>query len=487
MHPVLKELPKLIEQYRDDIEYFNYPGVVFYLSGSIIWLAEALKDYYGGVGLPFVVGPINDGAAYWEIPMSRGCAEIVMQQIEDEGEEFLIKHRQLLDKTQAHLEDWLQKNPFKADQDLVGYIDRLRLSNEFLFNDLIHFQISTHVPRLLTRKISEVFKNSRLSDHDIFTLCLPEEQAEVHVHEKTLQELLAWTKVQKIDLNKSFRNLYKNKDFISRLKNCFELGYFLHVSYGGVTLWSLEKEFNELKKLISQENNSQASFIGNINVELTSEQSLWVKAQQHYAYARDRRKTLQQKIYYYQAQNLEVIGKLVDISRQDLEQLLESQITPELFSNRKKLFKLIEEQRKMFIFIWTPSNGFYFETGYEGLRVYERIKTQQIEKVNELKGQIASKGWARGKVRIIFNTHRQVEFNEGDILVTGMTAPDFVPLMKQAGAIVTDKGGVTSHAAIISRELGKPCIIDTIKATQVFKDGDEVEVDANNGVVRIIK
>ena len=80
-----------------------------------------------------------------------------------------------------------------------------------------------------------------------------------------------------------------------------------------------------------------------------------------------------------------------------------------------------------------------------------------------------------------------VEINEGDILVTGMTNPQIIPMLKKASAIVTDEGGIICHAAIISRELKKPCIVGTKNATQILKDGDLVEVDANNGIVRIIK
>lgn len=68
-----------------------------------------------------------------------------------------------------------------------------------------------------------------------------------------------------------------------------------------------------------------------------------------------------------------------------------------------------------------------------------------------------------------------------------MTSVDFVPIMKRASAFVTDEGGITSHASIVSREMNKPCIIGTKIATQVLKDGDLVEVDANNGVVKILK
>lgn len=75
---------------------------------------------------------------------------------------------------------------------------------------------------------------------------------------------------------------------------------------------------------------------------------------------------------------------------------------------------------------------------------------------------------------------------EGDILVTPMTNPHMVPIMKKAAAFVTDEGGITCHAAILSREMKKPCIIGTKIATQVLKDGDRVEVDAEKGVVRKI-
>jgi pyruvate,water dikinase len=67
-----------------------------------------------------------------------------------------------------------------------------------------------------------------------------------------------------------------------------------------------------------------------------------------------------------------------------------------------------------------------------------------------------------------------------------MTRPEFVPLMKKASAIVTAEGGITCHAAIVSRELGIPCVIGTKNATKVLKTGDEIEVDAEKGIVKIL-
>ena len=76
---------------------------------------------------------------------------------------------------------------------------------------------------------------------------------------------------------------------------------------------------------------------------------------------------------------------------------------------------------------------------------------------------------------------------KGDILVAPMTSPDFITAMRKASAVVTNEGGMTCHAAIVSRELKIPCIVATRIATKVLKDGDIIEVDATKGIVRKIK
>lgn len=104
-----------------------------------------------------------------------------------------------------------------------------------------------------------------------------------------------------------------------------------------------------------------------------------------------------------------------------------------------------------------------------------------------LKGKTGYGGHVKGIVRILKRKEQINSVQKGEILVTAMTTPEFVPAMKKSAAIITDEGGITCHAAIAARELNKPCVIGTKFATQVLKDGDEVEVDANKGVVRILK
>ena len=114
------------------------------------------------------------------------------------------------------------------------------------------------------------------------------------------------------------------------------------------------------------------------------------------------------------------------------------------------------------------------------------LDADEGKEITDLRGTTASYGKVQGKVKVITNPAKQT-LQQGEILVAPMTRPEYVPLMKKAAAIVTDEGGITSHAAIISRELGVPCIVGTRIATKVLKDGMMVEVNANHALVKIIK
>ncbi len=107
--------------------------------------------------------------------------------------------------------------------------------------------------------------------------------------------------------------------------------------------------------------------------------------------------------------------------------------------------------------------------------------------VKIIKGNPAFKGIVQGCVKVLYGTSEIDKVNAGDIIVAPMTLPDLLPAMKKATAFITDEGGISCHAAIIAREMKKPCIVGTKIATQVLKDGDIVEVDADNGIVKIIK
>lgn len=105
---------------------------------------------------------------------------------------------------------------------------------------------------------------------------------------------------------------------------------------------------------------------------------------------------------------------------------------------------------------------------------------------NILKGIAASNGVVEGVVKIVKGVKDISNFKEGDVLVAEMTEPSMVIMMNKAAAIVTDKGGITSHPAIVSRELGIPCVVAAKTATKVLKDGMKVKVDGGKGEIYLV-
>ncbi len=130
-------------------------------------------------------------------------------------------------------------------------------------------------------------------------------------------------------------------------------------------------------------------------------------------------------------------------------------------------------------------------TGDRAAKLFRPLHQQLLHRdILKLHGQVASKGFYQGRVKVIpFDIDADYptlirSMRKGDVLVTGSTGPEMILACKKAGAIVTEEGGITSHASIVSRELGIPCIIGTKIATEVLKDGDLVEVDAEKGIVK---
>lgn len=147
-----------------------------------------------------------------------------------------------------------------------------------------------------------------------------------------------------------------------------------------------------------------------------------------------------------------------------------------------------EELRKRYDYcmvLWTPET-YEVITDREQIALLDAIGTGEVVKMSEVKGFSACLGTASGIVRVIESAQDIHRVQEGDVLVAVMTRPDYLPAMKKAVAFVTDEGGITSHAAIVAREMSKPCVIGTKCATKVLKDGMRVEVDANKGVVHIL-
>lgn len=200
---------------------------------------------------------------------------------------------------------------------------------------------------------------------------------------------------------------------------------------------------------------------------------------------RERRKENNNILVAHTGLILSEIAKKTEVEMNLLENMANWEID-DFLKDKENFLKELKKRQRGTITIASEKWGFLFITE-EAEKLKSLFEESMVKSVSELTGRPASKGLARGKVKIINKIEEFGKFEKGDILVSSMTRPEFVPLMERAAAIVTNEGGLTCHAAIVSRELGIPCVVGTEIATKVLKDGDLVEVDANHGLVKIIK
>ena len=193
---------------------------------------------------------------------------------------------------------------------------------------------------------------------------------------------------------------------------------------------------------------------------------------------------------------LREIANRTNINDQDLIMLNDTEIL-NILNNKGKITdeikNILKERKKGFAMIWINGN---IETvfGDESLELQNEIeKNYKILEDNEnnsdkktISGSVANIGKVRGVARVL-NTYKDIyKVRKGDIIVATMTTPDYVSAMEKAVGFITDEGGITCHAAILSREFNVPCIVGTVNGTKEIKDGQMIELDAYNGKVYIL-
>lgn len=218
---------------------------------------------------------------------------------------------------------------------------------------------------------------------------------------------------------------------------------------------------------------------------LSSELQILLEATRFVALFQDGRKKNMLISLHYNEMLVEELSKRLKISHGLLRYLSCYEFDEFVFED-KTLKKKLEERRKGLINYTTP-DGEALLTGNEYKEFLKEMQKadHHTTDINELPGLCASPGTAQGRVRVCLSVKAIHDFKQGEVLVASMTKPEYLPAMKKACAIVTDEGGITSHAAIVSREFGIPCLIGTKIATKVLKDGMLVEVKANHGKVVI--
>lgn len=249
--------------------------------------------------------------------------------------------------------------------------------------------------------------------------------------------------------------------------------------------WTKEQFKDQIKPFANASTKKTIPFAKIIReLKFTKKDLDYLRMAKRFVYIKDSRDDFRRQRVFYSQVLFNEIGRRMGISLEDSSYLQEQEII-DFLSDRKTINSQIIEQRKKGFAVYLDSHKKL--VCLEGKQIPIVLKLFKLifkeEKPTEITGRVASKGTAKGKVTIVHGVKDLSKVQIGNILVAVTTHPDYVSAMRKASAIVTDEGGITSHAAIVSREFGIPCIVGCKNATKVLRDGDLVEVNAIDGKV----
>ncbi len=276
-----------------------------------------------------------------------------------------------------------------------------------------------------------------------------------------------------LKLLKTIKNTKSQTKQKQLYKKYLEYFYYTNTSY----LYSKEPTFKEVLKRAKQshQGNGQRRQRLKNKVKLLPAERLTVDLLRVSEIIRDQRKKINTAGNYVIFKFIHEASKRTGVFEKEIKKMFYFEYE-KLFTEKTKILSTLKHRKKATLLLWHKKQ-YYLE--------YNPIVAREGS-TGKIIGTPASKGVVTGVARIILGPSQFKNFKRGQILVSEMTRPDFLPLMKIAKAIITDEGGLTCHAAIVARELGIPCIVGTFKATSVIKDGQSIQVDANKGEVKIL-
>ncbi len=207
---------------------------------------------------------------------------------------------------------------------------------------------------------------------------------------------------------------------------------------------------------------------------------------------KDYRKGIYQRSYLAMDSIVAELAKRLKLKRREVRCLVLDEIKDALLKHRENIYRYRAQKRLNLSCYLVQEGKIKVLEGLKAKKMITKIKSLDYQpklktkNIRELPGLIAYAGVARGTVKIVLTKNDLKKMEIGDILVSSATNPDLISAMQKAAAFVTDTGGIICHAAIVAREMKKPCVIGTKIATQILHDGDQVEVNANRGIVRKI-
>ncbi len=265
------------------------------------------------------------------------------------------------------------------------------------------------------------------------------------------------------------------------------LGYFKEqpstIAHFQKRLQEIEDRTEYKKKLLNDFNERLAQQ-QRVMEHCTEPQKNMVYTIQEMAWLKDYLKRFFNEVRQYVNLILDEIDKRFGVksryyTTEETEQLLRNSIrlNNDVINRRKNIVLMCQDKQNVSLDYGREAEG--WEKSY--------FFHEEDKPTSTFSGRVASEGRAKGKVRIVVSGQDLSIFEDGEILVTNNTTPDFVPIMKKSAAIIAEEGGLTTHTAVVSRELKKPCIVGVQNITHLLKNGQEIEVDAIKGCIKVLR
>jgi|GEM_PF-1004560 len=480
--------------------YVKLSKTRFFTMDIVCWAWFFLKKRFNiGVFSEIITREKHAGVFYWSFDMLNREGKKIISMIKKNKnfssaimKEFLIYKKDILS---------FSKN---IEKKKLENLDKSKLDK--LFNDFIELYykaigfLTLSEPfeyiaeKIFEDKLSKKFKKEELTKY-IAIIASPTQSS--FIQEENIDLLKIAQKIKNKKLNK--KEALKNKEINKLLDNHAKKYHWISDNYEQVVYLNKEHFLNnsfelikkykeplqkikEIKKVLNENKANKKKLLNKI--KMGEEFNILVNNFDEFIHLRDLRKELNTKCFQYMEIFVKAYAKKFKMPLEDAYKLSSDELITGKFD--RTLAEIRDKNYLVFIKDYKKIEKEYF--GEEAKR--KAIEFGLVQKrENELNGTVASigKGNVKGFVRILYSAKEIHLFKKDEILVVGKTDPSFVPAMERAAAIITDEGGLTCHAAIVSREMNKPCIIGTKLGTRTFKTGDYVEVDVKKGVIKIIK
>lgn len=375
-------------------------------------------------------------------------------------------------------------------EEYIQFFERVNESYAVLFKENARYWVGVEKP--VHAELEKLLSGySEEQNKEIFqTMTLPLLPSYSNVEEEQFAELI-----------KDARQLGEDSEELAKKVKDFASKYiWFPYEYVGPSVYDFDTVLNRIKESLRsnepvhyQESQTDIAVSHQRIIEKygLTDRMIWLfQALQTFALMQDDRKMYNsQSCYLVNKLIIEKLSEKLDIATELLRYMDVELLRKYSEGTDKVAFEAELRQREQFLIMVKDGKETILVSGTAGRKFAEEQGIPLKEEIegSEIRGQSAYPGVVRGIARLIKNSGQADHINEGDILITYMTTPDFVPLLKKVGAIVTDEGGITCHAAIVARELKKPCVIGTKHAMSVIKDGDTIEVDANTGIIKVIE